>query len=265
MELLRGEVLPPSSLVLAAHPDDEVVGAAVLIARSAQCGVVYVTDGAPRDPRFWARSFRGNRVEYARLRRSEAEEALALAGVRRSHIHSLSGIDQDAAREISTLARELAALLERLRPAALVLQAYEGGHPDHDAASAIGRAAALLLRRAHERAPTLIEMTGYHARNGGLVVGEFLDAGDDVVRIEPAAAEVALKQRMIDAHRSQSETLAPFQVGPELFRAAPRADYSRPPHAGELYSERMGWMPGEEFRSLACAALGELGLPHTLG
>jgi LmbE family N-acetylglucosaminyl deacetylase len=265
MELLRGGVLPPSSLVLAAHPDDEVVGAAVLIARSPQCGIVYVTDGAPRDARFWARSFRGERSEYARLRRSEAEEALALAGVPKSRIHSLSGVDQDAAREISRLARELGGLLQRLRPPVLVLQAYEGGHPDHDAASVIGRAAALLLRRAREREPALIEMTGYHARDGGLVVGEFLDAGGDVVRIDPGAAELALKERMLDAHRSQSETLAPFQAGPELVRSAPRADYSRPPHPGELYSERMGWMPGEEFRSLACAALRELGLPHTLG
>jgi LmbE family N-acetylglucosaminyl deacetylase len=265
MELLPGGALPPNSLVLAAHPDDEVVGAAVLIARSPTCGIVHVTDGAPRDTRFWARSFRGNRDEYARVRRAEAEEALALAGVPKTRIHCLSGVDQDAAREIPRLARELALLLRRLRPPVLVLQAYEGGHPDHDAAAAIGRAAALLLSRAHEQEPVLVEMTGYHARDGGLVVGEFLDPGHDVVRVDPSLAEVTLKQRMLDAHRSQAETLAPFRVGPELFRPAPPTDFSRPPHAGELYAERMGWMSGEEFRSLARAALTELGLPHTLG
>ena len=265
MELLRRGALPPSSLVLAAHPDDEVVGAAVLIARSPDCTIVHLTDGAPRDSRFWARSFRGDRGEYAQLRRAEAEEALALAGVARSRIHSLSGVDQEAAREIPRLARQLTSTLRRLRPSVLVLQSYEGGHPDHDAACVIGRAAALLLRRAGEQEPVLLEMTGYHARNGGLVVGEFLDPGNEVLRIEPSAAELALKQRMLDAHRSQAETLAPFRLGPELFRATPPADFSRPPHAGELYSERMGWMRGEQFRSLACAALDELGLPRTLG
>jgi LmbE family N-acetylglucosaminyl deacetylase len=264
MELLRDGDLPPSSLVLAAHPDDEVVGAAVLIARSPRCGVVHLTDGAPRDSRLWARSFRGDREEYARLRRSEAQEALALAGVAKARIHSLPGVDQDAARDIPRLARQLAALLRRLRPPVLVLQSYEGGHPDHDAASVIGRAAALLLRRDGEDTPVLLEMTGYHARDGGLVVGEFLSPEDHVVRIDPTEDERALKQRMLDTHRSQAETLAPFRVGPERFRPAPPADFSRPPHTGELFAERMGWMHGEQFRSLACAALDELGLPHTL-
>jgi len=264
MRLLRGGALPAGSLVLAAHADDEVVGAALLLARSPGCGVVHLTDGAPYDPRLRARSFRGERDGYARLRHAEAEAALALAGVPPARIHHLDGVDQEAARQIPRLVEHLAALLRRLRPPVLVLQPYEGGHPDHDAGAVVGRAAALLLGGAPGSAPVLLEMTGYHARDGGLVVGEFLPPTSEVIQIDPSDPELDLKQRMLHCHRSQAETLAPFRTGPERFRPAPSADFSRAPHPGELYSERMGWMRGETFRSLASAALDELGLPRAL-
>src|SRR2546429_5215252 len=109
---LEGGTLPPGSAVLAAHPDDEVVGAAVLLTRSRACRVIHLTDGAPRDSRLWPCAFAG-RSHYARLRRLEAARALALAGVDCERIHALGAIDQEAARQLSLLARELAPLLAR--------------------------------------------------------------------------------------------------------------------------------------------------------
>src|SRR5436305_1115416 len=85
-------------------------------------------------------------------------------------------------------------------------------------------------------AALLLEMTGYHARDGGLVVGEFLPPTSEVIQIDPSDPELDLKQRMLHCHRSQAETLAPFRTGPERFRPAPSADFSRAPHPGELYS-----------------------------
>src|SRR5262245_42709457 len=38
--------------VLAAHPDDETIGASRLLRRLSQPLVIYLTDGAPRDTRF---------------------------------------------------------------------------------------------------------------------------------------------------------------------------------------------------------------------
>ena len=261
--LLEGGALPPGSAVLAAHPDDEVVGAAVLLARSRGCRVIHLTDGAPRDQRLWPHAFAG-RPAYVRLRRVEAARALALAGVDRERIHALGGIDQEAPRQLSRLARELVALLARLRPPVLVIHPYEGGHPDHDAASLAGRAAAAMLARAGLDAPQLVEMTSYHAARDALATGAFLPDPAPQVEIVASEAERALKCRMLAAHESQAATLALFPPGPERFRRAPPADFSRPPHPGETFSERMGWMRGEQFRCLAAAALEELALPPLL-
>jgi LmbE family N-acetylglucosaminyl deacetylase len=249
--------------VLAAHPDDEVVGAAVLLARSPGCRVIYLTDGVPRDPRHWPRPF-ADRDEYLRLRGAEGESALALAGIGAGAIHRLGGVDQDAPLEIARLARDLTAVLAALRPTVLVLQPYEGGHPDHDAAAVVGRAAAQLVARLGLDPPRLLEMTSYHARQDALAAGVFLADPERQSEIVPSEAELALKRRMLALHESQAAMLGQLPAGSERFRRAPPADFSRPPHAGELYYERMGWMRGEEFRSLAAAALDELSLPPLL-
>src|SRR6476661_8567872 len=52
-------------LVLAAHPDDETIGASLLLSRFPQSAVVFLTDGAPRDTRFWSAQVNGSREAYA--------------------------------------------------------------------------------------------------------------------------------------------------------------------------------------------------------
>ncbi|HET7442195.1 MAG TPA: PIG-L family deacetylase, partial [Terriglobales bacterium] len=64
----------PRALFLAAHPDDETIGASAALRRLPGAIVVYVTDGAPHDPRFRS-SFTGSREDYVRARRCEAEAA----------------------------------------------------------------------------------------------------------------------------------------------------------------------------------------------
>ena len=92
----------PRVAIVAAHPDDEVVGASALLIRSPDTLVVHVTDGAPRDPRdAGAAGFR-TRAAYATARRTEALAALGLAGIPRTRVRELGVVDQEAS---SLLAR----------------------------------------------------------------------------------------------------------------------------------------------------------------
>ncbi|MBV9076739.1 MAG: PIG-L family deacetylase, partial [Methylobacteriaceae bacterium] len=62
-------------------------------------------------------------------------------------------------------------------------------------------------------------------------------------------------------HRSQSETLASFDVQRELFRTAPDHDFTRLPNGGALLYERYGWgLTGARWLDLTGAAFAELGL-----
>ena len=268
------------ALLVAAHPDDETIGAGGLLAHLTVCAVVHLTDGAPRDPRRRADGFRGTRAVYARIRRAELLAALALAGVGPERVLALPGVDQEVALVMPPLARALEAVLRALRPSIVITHPYEGGHPDHDAAALIVRAAVARLRRRDAAAPMIVEMTSYHAGEGGLVTGAFLPpqaAADpplagaaglhpgppalDAVTIDLGGTDLARKRRMLACFATQRSTLAPFSHAVERFRPAPPCDFTRPPHDGPLHYERLGWiLTGARFRELAAAALRELGL-----
>jgi LmbE family N-acetylglucosaminyl deacetylase len=212
--------------------------------------------------RLWPYVYAGGRAEYAAVRRREAEAALAVAGVPPEQIECLGAVDQEAIEFAAALARALADRLVALRPPALVLHALEGGHPDHDAAALIGRAAAAL---AGDAAPALVEMPSYHARGADLEVAEFLPSSQPEVEIPVEGETKARKQRMLAAYQSQAAVLHGFPLRSERFRAAARVRFGEPPHEGALFYEQKGWRSGDEWRALARSALEQLRLWGRLG
>lgn len=265
----------PRVLVVAAHPDDETIGCGGLLlglSGRARAYVVHVTDGAPRDRRFVPQGVEASREGYASIRRAEVIKALSLAAIGKERLYSLGAIDQEASFELVRLVRALAELLLEIRPDFVVSHAYEGGHPDHDAASfvthgAFASAAPRLLRA------VLVEMSSYHGEPGHLVTGRFLQRGDSQPPIDTRSAIEALtslrgedhdgieirfslsprlsekKRSMLRCFETQRDILAPFGIESEMLRRAPRHDFSRPPHAGPLHYERLGWpMTGLRFR-----------------
>ncbi|HEX8822169.1 MAG TPA: PIG-L family deacetylase, partial [Archangium sp.] len=159
--LLPPQALRGSVLFVAAHPDDEVLGASWLLRRSPGCHVIHVTDGAPRDASLRSQGAPPTREGYARLREEEAIAAMRLAGIAPDQLLSLGAVDQEATLELVTLTHYLMALVKALRPTLLVVHPYEGGHPDHDAAAFISHSAVALMARAGRTPPTLLEMTSH--------------------------------------------------------------------------------------------------------
>jgi len=234
-------------LIVAAHPDDETIGASALLGPPREVTVVHVSDGAPHDRRWWPAGIE-DREAYARLRALEAERALA--HVRADRI-ALGLVDQEVVHALPELARAIADHVERLAPELIVTHAYEGGHPDHDAvAFAVARARELV-----GAAPPSYEMALYHAGSGRFVAGELLDdRGSTCVALD--AEQRARRRAMLECFESQRTTLAPFmELAHERYRAAPRYDFSRPPHDGPLCYERFGfWITGARWREIAARA-----------
>lgn len=235
-------------LIVAAHPDDETIGAGGALPELRGVTVAHVTDGAPRS--------HPEREEYARARRAELLQALALAGVPARRALQLGLVDQEASLDLAGVAAALAALFDRLRPAAVLTHAYEGGHPDHDAAAFAVSAA----RRVAAHPPDIVEFAGYHMRGGAMETGVFLpDARSTEVEVQLSEAARERKRRMFESFATQREMLAHFEIGVERFRLAPEYDFTAPPHAGLLFYEQFDWgMTGERFRALAARALEEL-------
>jgi len=237
--------------VLAAHPDDETIGASALLAHAKHPLVIFLTDGAPRDQKLWSPDFHGERGEYADVRRREAVAALSHAGIGAEQLCWLGAIDQEAIFVVHDLVEGLSELLAQHRPDVLITHPYEGGHPDHDTAALVAWLAGAQFDEGD--APTHLEMTSYHARERQCVTGEFLDSNsDEEISLQLTPADRDRKSRMLDAYASQCLVLSAFDTTQERWRKAPQYDFSRLPHAGKLWYECMGWpMTGDKWRSLA--------------
>ena len=228
------------TLMIVAHPADEVIGAGARLAEAGRFLIDHVTDGAPRDRRAAAEAGFASRAEYRDARRAELRSAIALAGVAPDCLLDLGMVDQEASHALHVLTLRVAALLRRGWPAAIVTQAYEGGHPDHDAAAfAVHHACALLARRG-VAPPAIVEMTSYHRHAGAFMQGRFTGA-DEGVAVPLGTEERALKRRMLDCFVTQRATLAAFEPEVERFRLAPSYDFLRPPETDGRYRERLSW------------------------
>jgi LmbE family N-acetylglucosaminyl deacetylase len=152
----------PSVAVVAAHPDDEVLGAggtmAILAAAGARLRLIAVTDGEASHPA-------ADPAVIARLRAAESAAALDALGVRNVEVIRLRFRDTGlAGRE-----QELSAVLyEQCAGFEVCLAPWDGdAHADHEAA---GRAARRAAQRAGQRVLTYPVWMWHWAKPGDLRV-----------------------------------------------------------------------------------------------
>jgi LmbE family N-acetylglucosaminyl deacetylase len=241
-------------LVLAAHPDDETIGASSVLGQNPQTEVVFLTDGAPRDRKLWSSGMSCSREEYAAIRRQEATKALAIAGINQANITFLQAVDQEAMEVAGDLVQTFQDLVRKISPDMVITHPYEGGHPDHDAAAFV----AALAIRSVSRASELVEMTSYHVRGQECVTGEFLRDDAGIFVRELSVQDRERKLMMMECYASQRNVLQSFSKDREKFRKAPTYEFTYPPHDGNLWYEIMGWgTTGKHWRFLAAKFLNE--------
>src|SRR5204863_5397021 len=203
-------------------------------------------------------------ADYAAARRAELTAALAAGGAEKIRTLCLGVVDQEAMHHLPSLAHRLSEILEREKPMAVITHAYEGGHPDHDAAAFVVHAACRILP-AHT-APGIIEMALYHCRDGEVIRSDFLPAETAPTPIPLQEQDICRKQRMFECFETQRGLLTSFPLDCERLRIAPTYNFRLPPHPGVLHYETLGWnATGAEWRRLAAEAMAELRLADLPG
>jgi LmbE family N-acetylglucosaminyl deacetylase len=216
-------------LVLAPHPDDEVVGCAVAlrraIAEGAAARVLFLTTGVPARAVLWPWQ-RPRHPTMVERRRTEAVAAARRLGA------EIAGFGDWPTR---TLKDHLAEAERRIRDAAaqaseIWVPAWEGAHQDHDVANWIAAQLAL----------PVVEFAEY-AFNGGMVRSNEFAEGIGAIRLTPEEAE--WKRGLLSLYASEHGNLRHIRVEQEALRPLPRHDYARPPHEGKLFYQRFQWVP----------------------
>lgn len=226
------------NLLILAHADDEVIGAASLLLREPrECFLVYLTDSAPDNPYFLERAGFSDRESYRAVRHAELFAALELAGIERRQTLILPVPDQQATRHVAASIAAVRELIDELAPAHLYTHAYEGGHPDHDAAALVAQRAAAGFRA------ELFEMPYYQAASGVMRAGVFADPNGSERTWALTAAEQSAKRALWDCFTSQAHIFSRFDIAREPYRPAPVHDFLEPPHERPLYYETrpVGW------------------------
>jgi LmbE family N-acetylglucosaminyl deacetylase len=129
-------------LIVAPHPDDDVIACGGLIQRAGLVRVLIVTDGEnnPWPQRFASRTLfitKQHRRDWASMRRREALAALARLGVKESSVRFLALPDQRIAnlarRRNATLTNAIESELRDFKPTLVIAPSMFDAHCDHRA------------------------------------------------------------------------------------------------------------------------------------
>ncbi|HEV8679379.1 MAG TPA: PIG-L family deacetylase [Stellaceae bacterium] len=260
-------IRPCRILVLAPHPDDEIVACGIAAMRARAAGarvfVLYLTTGVAEREALWAWQRPRCAVRVQR-RRDEAIEAAGLLG-----LEPVAFRDTPARRlrfDLAAAEAALAAAIAECRAEALWVPAFEGGHQDHDAANALAAGFAGRL--------PVWEFAAYNFAGGRVRANRFAGERGGEVTIEANAAEAQAKRWALGCYASECDNLRHLGAARETGRPLPAHDYARPPHPGRLFRERFHWVPfrhprvdfaasAEVYRDIADWASGAR--PHPLG
>lgn len=224
-------------LLLAPHPDDEVVGCSAAIdaarARNCRVHVAFLTTGVPPRREMWP--WQQGTAYGRRVRRRHAESCAAAAALDIEVCHRGAIPSRELRHDIAQTARVVYTLLEKLRAATLWVPAFEGGHQDHDVANFIG---SLFVGKAQ-----VWEFSEYNYCGGRVRSQAFpIEIGRETV-IRLTGEEVERKRSLLALYASERGNLRHIDTTREVFRPLPHYDYSRPPHPGPLFYQRFQWLP----------------------
>ncbi|XVU21159.1 PIG-L deacetylase family protein [Actinoplanes sp. CA-054009] len=203
---------PRPPVVVAPHPDDEILGVAGLMAALGDVRLVAVTDGEASHP--------GSTVyapeRLAAIRREETAEAMARLGLGRSAVVRLG--QPDGGVDEAALTETLAGLLGADQ---WCLATWRGdGHPDHEA---VGRAAARACARTGARLLEYPIWTWHWATPGDARV-----PWERARRVPLEPHLLAAKQAAIEAFPSQIHPLGPDPADAAILPPHVLARFARP-------------------------------------
>ncbi|MDG5815357.1 PIG-L family deacetylase [Chitinispirillales bacterium ANBcel5] len=245
------------TLIVAAHPDDDVISMGSRLRYLKDVKIVYITDGAPNiEHSNLAGCY--SREQYARKRRRESEQALDCAGLSKDCCIWLDITDQTASFRMVEIIKKLVDIIKYNGIEKIITHTYEGGHPDHDTASFVVWSACRMLKEVNT---DVYEFSSYFNHDCSIKTNYFLNNLTKSISSNISNNDLEIKHEMVSCYKTQVEMIKHFDITKEIFRKAPTYNYLNNPHSGILFYELMEWgITGREWRQAASESMHMLGL-----
>lgn len=209
-------------LVIAAHPDDEVLGAGLTLAKHRaqedSIVVVFTTNGS-------GGNWRAREIEQrllAAIRFSEACSALSVIGIPSESIVNLGFPDGGLHRYVAEATRDIEAILIACDPKVVYVHAIEGGHIDHDFTSFIVQnvCARLGFDSVFEWAEYNKDFPCGSLKSKSQFASDPYVNAFDPVRSSFSKEEAAIKGEMLSRYASQALAISGYPFEDEILRQA---------------------------------------------
>lgn len=146
------------------------------------------------------------------VRIAELDQAMDMIGLLPKNRIILDYPDEGLHLELENVINDLTPVIRQLVPASIMATAFEGGHPDHDAANFICYEA---LRRSG-MAAEIMEFPLYNGNGsfltGGLTINSFPECDDSIVYTPLSFQHAFKKWKILGIHKSQFRSLAPTKL-----------------------------------------------------
>jgi LmbE family N-acetylglucosaminyl deacetylase len=224
-------------LFLFAHPDDEVLISGtmkLLVQAGAEVHAAWTTSG--------------DKFVKREIRESELQRSMDILGLDESRIHLLRFPDLGMVAMMEEAAESATSLLSAIKPDIIFANAYEGGHPDHDAVNFLAYESSARLGVT----PDLFEFPLYNGTGTFFHwkwrINHFPQDGAAVLHSPLSDDAIHCKYEMMKAYSTQKLYMVPARLAcprarlereGEPYRPCPMdRDHTAPPHPGQLNYER---------------------------
>ncbi|SEG80312.1 GlcNAc-PI de-N-acetylase [Bosea lathyri] len=242
------------ALFLFPHQDDEFAVFS-LLEQNVRNGIrnicVYLTDGG------------GNSASPI-ARDAESQSVLAKLGIAKEDIIIFGGAERvPDGKLVDAMDRTFSELVDRFGPAdigTVYAPAWEGGHPDHDAATLIASAFAKQFPDVD-----VWQFPLYNSYRVGIVpfrVFNPIPGNGDIVRVPFSGSAIGRYLGYCLAYRTQRKTFAallPFVAlsfmldRSQMLQSLNHDRLSSKPHDGDMLYERRRWLTWEQFKARAAS------------
>ena len=225
-------------LIIAPHPDDEVVGAHTIMKRILKQKnkvVFFLTNGVVDKNSVWFWD-RNNHQKKVKRRISEMKKCINSLGIRNFYLQNIP--TRSLKNNIEKTYSKILNIKKEHNIDTIFCPTYEGGHQDHDVAN-------FICSRLKDKCK-VYEFAEYNFFRKKVNSNHFLNPSDKDSVFFLSESEKKEKKDSLDIYNSEKSNLNYISFEKESYREIFDYDYKKPPHEGTLFYRRFSffsWHP----------------------